>query len=289
LENGRLFNEIRKKTSELEKANKIKDEFLGFVSHELKTPVNALFGYANMLQERMFGDINPQQEQMLRKMAHCSFELMEMIETLLEATRIEAGEIPVNRCEVKLSNFMEELRSNYSASLPNRLRLVWDSPTVLPMIRIDERKVKHIISNLINNAIKYTDAGEVRVSTRWMKASEGKDAETRRHGDAVNEKNDATTPHPGEPLERGFIVFEVKDTGIGIPVEELPFIFEMFRQVRRLESQGFGGVGLGLHIVKTFTHLLGGEIEVKSEVGKGSVFKVLIPAPQEKESADTTE
>lgn len=250
LENARLLEHIRNQAVELEKANKVKDEFLGFVSHELKTPVNAVLGYAEMIQERLFGEINPEQVRALGKVIGCSRDLINMINSLLQATQIEAGVVKVEREEVALANLLDDLRSIYSVPLGKELTLNWDYPSEFPAIKTDREKLRHVLQNLISNAIKYTDKGNVSISARWLP-------------------------------EAKVVEFRVADTGIGIPGESLPFVFEMFRQVEGLKNGSRGGVGLGLHIVKKFTDLLGGKIDVESEPDRGSTFTVTIPCGHE--------
>ncbi|TAJ87199.1 GAF domain-containing protein [bacterium] len=250
LENARLLEHIKNQAVELEKANKVKDEFLGFVSHELKTPVNAVLGYAEMIQERLFGEINPEQVRALGKVIGCSRDLINMINSLLQATQIEAGVVKVEREEVALANLLDDLRSIYSVPLGKELTLNWDYPSEFPAIKTDREKLRHVLQNLISNAIKYTDKGNVSISARWLP-------------------------------EAKVVEFRVADTGIGIPGESLPFVFEMFRQVEGSKNGSRGGVGLGLHIVKKFTNLLGGKIDVESEPGRGSTFTVTIPCGHE--------
>ena len=237
---------IKKQTIELEKADKVKNEFLGFVSHELKTPVNTIVGYTEMVQSKMFGEINSEQERALGKVMANSRDLLNMVNSLLEATKIEAGTVRPEVRELNLGNFFEELKSAYDFPLNKELVLVWNYPCDLPVVKTDGDKLRHILQNLINNAIKYTDKGSVTVSARHLP-------------------------------EMGTVQFRVNDTGIGIPEEALPFIFEMFRQVNGSETRSCGGVGLGLHIVKKFTELLGGKIEVQSEPDKGSTFTFVLP------------
>jgi signal transduction histidine kinase len=143
-------------------------------------------------------------------------------------------------------DFLEKLRSTYDAPLDKDLILMWDYPTDLPPVSTDSEKLKHILQNLISNAIKYTDRGSVTLSARHL-------------------------------AHMNSIEFKVADTGIGIPEGELTLIFEMFRQANGSETRSSGGVGLGLHIVKKFTELLGGKIDVQSELNKGSIFTVTIP------------
>ena len=246
VENRDLFDEINATKEELEKANRAKDEFLGFISHELKTPVNSIIGYTGMIQDRMFGEINEEQGKSLGKVMNRSKELLSMINSLLEATKIEAGAVKVKRDEVALGKFLDELRTAYDVPLDKELTLIWDYPLDLPLVKTDSEKLKHILQNLINNAIKYTDRGGVTISTQCFP-------------------------------EAKVVKFKVADTGIGISKDEMPFIFEMFRQVEGSQARSSGGVGLGLHIAKKFTELLEGQIDVESEPGKRTTFEITIP------------
>ena len=246
LENARLLEHIKNQAVELEKANKVKDEFLGFVSHELKTPVNVVIGYASLLHNKTFGEINSEQKKALEKVVANTRDLLNMINTLLEVTKIRAGAAQIEIGKVNLNELFEELRSVYDVSLDKDLVLVWDFPCDLPVVNTDSDKLKHILQNLINNAIKYTDRGSITLSARHLPSSNS-------------------------------VEFKITDTGIGIPAKALPFIFEMFRQVEGSEIRSSGGVGLGLHIVKKLTELLRGEIGAESEVGKGSKFTLRLP------------
>jgi signal transduction histidine kinase len=246
LENARLLEQITAQATELMQANEVKNEFLGFVSHELRTPVNVIMGYGAILQSKMLGEINAEQDNALEKMNANSKELLNMIEELLEATKIEAGAVEPEMHEIQLSPFLDELRSNYSVPLNKEIRLDWNYPADLPAIKTDGEKLRHILLNVVGNAIKYTKQGSIAMSARHFP-------------------------------ETGQVEFEVADTGIGIPQEELPHIFEMFSQVKGGRTRSNEGVGLGLYIVKKFTEVLGGEIRVTSEVGKGSTFTIAIP------------
>jgi signal transduction histidine kinase len=231
----------------LEQSNKVKSEFLGFVSHELRTPLNQIVGQAAMIQDGLLGEINGEQSKALEKVLRYSHELASMINGLLEATRIGAGAVEVKTEEVELGRFLDELKSLYNTPLEKNVSLLWDSPSDLPSIRTDGGKVKHIVQNLIDNAIKFTEKGSVKISCRYLP------------------KNNAAE-------------FKVADTGSGIPEESLPSIFEMFRQANCSQTKPSRGVGLGLYIVKQFVELLGGKIEADSKLGKGSTFTVTLPS-----------
>ncbi len=244
--NSQLYEQSKKQAVELELANKVKDEFLSLISHELRTPVTVIMGYMRVLHDKMLGDINQKQEEALRNSLRYCNDLLGMITSILEVRRMEAEDVQMQNQLVSLDDILEDLRSVYDVPLNNEVSLIWDHSSKLSPIRTDAGKLRHVLQNLINNAIKFTEKGNVTISARSL--PETRAAE-----------------------------FKVTDTGIGIPKEALPFIFEMFRQVDGSESRTHGGVGLGLYIVKKFTEMLGGKIEVQSEPGKGSTFTVTIP------------
>lgn len=249
IHNAQLYEEIARQAVELEKASKVKSEFLGIISHELKTPLNVMMGYTGMIKEKILVD----QDRALGKIAKSSNDLLAMIDSILDATRIESGAISVRREGFDLGNFLRELKSFYDFPSDKGVGLVWDYPSGLPVIKTDGVKLRHVLQNLINNAIKFTDKGHVTVSAGVREGSK-------------------------QTAESGmWVQFKVADTGIGIAEDALPYVFEKFRQVDSSVKRSHGGVGLGLHIVKTFVRTLGGEIEVESELGKGSTFTVTIP------------
>jgi len=246
IHNSQLHEQTRSQAVELEKANKVKDEFLGLVSHELKTPLNAVLGYTTLIQDGELGEINSEQKRALEKTISHSGHLLDTINSLLVATKVEAGGIRVESHEVSLCHFLEDLRSAYDMRLNKDVPLQWDYPSDLPVVMTDSDKLRHILQNLIENAIKFTEQGSVKVSARC---------------------------HP----EAKRVEFKVTDTGVGITEESIPVIFEMFRQVNSAPKRSTGGVGVGLYIVKNFTDLLGGTISVESKLGRGSTFTVSIP------------
>jgi signal transduction histidine kinase len=243
---GANYAQSKQQTAELEKANKVKDEFLSFMSHELRTPLNIIMGYSRLIHERTLGEINPEQEKALAKVRNQCTDLLSMISDILQATKIEAEGAKAENYAVNLVDFLDGLKSGYEFPLNKEVRLEWDYPLDLPVVKTDAEKLKHILQNLVNNAIKFTEKGHVIVSARYF--SDGK-----------------------------IVKIEVADTGIGIPNDLLPVIFERFRQGDSTETRDHGGVGLGLYIVKKFTDLLGGTVEVRSDVDRGSTFTVALP------------
>jgi signal transduction histidine kinase len=246
-------HELEKTNSQLEqanrslvKANQSKDEFLHVMSHELRTPLNVMMGYSQLVKDGTFGTINQEQGNALDKVMARSKELLSMISEILRASSIEAGKVRAEKSPIQMGELLDDLRSNYEIPLDKKLTFNWDYPSEPRIIKTDADKLNHILQNLINNAVKFTDEGSITLTARYF--PETKAAE-----------------------------FEVVDTGIGIEQEMLPSIFEMFRQLDSSETRTHGGVGLGLYIAKKYTDVLGGQIQVKSEVGKGSTFTVTIP------------
>jgi len=254
--NSRLYEQTREQTIELEKYNKIKDEFLGVMSHELRTPLNIIMNYSEALKMGTFGDISPDQERGTEKIRAQAGHLLSLINGILEITKIESGTATVQADSIDVMDFMSESESDYIVPMEKELVLEWEYAGDLPAIVSDRVKLKQILTNLINNAIKFTDQGYVRVSARVAA-----DGET--------------------------LALEVADSGPGIPEESLPFVFEKFRQIDSATTRNYSGAGLGLYIVKNFVELLGGSIDVRSGIGEGSVFTVRVPIQPEHKPADT--
>ena len=254
--NSQLYEAIKKQAVEMERANKVKTEFLSVMSHELRTPLTSVLGYAAMMQDEVFGAINPEHDKALRMIVQQSQELLAMISSIMDATKIESGAAQVERHEFPLRGLLDDLKSTYDYAKDEGITLIWDYPSNLPVVNTDSEKLKHILQNLINNAIKFTPKGRVAISARILERDQ---------------------PQAEGNGRLGLVEFRVRDTGIGIPPKSLPAIFDMFRQVDSSETRGHGGVGLGLYIVKRFTEMLGGKVEVESKPGKGSIFTVTIP------------
>jgi signal transduction histidine kinase/HAMP domain-containing protein len=241
---SQLYSQLQLQTEKLEKANKTKDEFLSVMSHELRTPLNVIMGYAQVLSSGIMGDITPEQEKSLKKLMLHADDLLNMINNVLQAGRLQSGLVEVDIQSVNLNDFLDEMNAAYEFRTKQAVGLIWQSPPNLISVETDRSKLKHIIQNLVNNAIKFTEEGSVTVAVR-----------------SIN----------------GVVDFEIRDTGIGIPDDSLVSIFEMFRQADSSKTRGYGGTGVGLYIVKKFTEALNGQIHVESIVGKGTKFTVTLP------------
>jgi signal transduction histidine kinase/HAMP domain-containing protein len=244
--NARLFAQLQKKTIELERASQGKDEFLGVISHELRTPLNVIKGYTEIMMQGILGDVSDEQKRALETISNQAMDLFHMISGVLQVTRIEAGAVQTSARPVDLVGLLDELRRNYNIPFGKDLAIAWEYATDLPSMATDDEKLKAVIQNLVNNAIKFTDRGVVTISVRHMAAT--------------NE-----------------IELKVADTGIGIPAEKIQTVFDMFQQVDSSATRKFGGVGLGLYIVRKYVDLLGGRVAVQSEFERGSTFIVHLP------------
>ncbi len=246
INNSELYEQTSRQAAALEKAHRVRDDFLSVMSHELRTPLNVISGYTKLVREGVMGEINAEQRKALDKVSRHADELLFMVNSIMNATKIEGGALTLDRQEFLLTDLLDEIKTLYDYPRSKEVSLEWDYPGDLPSLRSDRDKLKHILQNLINNALKFTDAGSVMVTARQT----------------------------GEPTG---VELTVADTGIGIPAEDLPLIFDRFRQVDNSRTRAHGGVGLGLHIVRTFTELLGGKIKVASKPSHGSSFTVAFP------------
>ena len=240
---------------ELEKASRLKSEFLANMSHELRTPINALLGYTALMQERIYGDLTEKQHTALEKIRGASRHLLELINDILDLSKIEAGKMQVHLEDVRLQEIGVEVSQTVEPMVSSKgLRFVRDLEPELPAIRTDRTKIRQIVLNLLSNAIKFTHEGSITLRV----AGSG-----------------------------SMVRITVQDTGIGISPDNLQSIFEEFRQVDGSHTREYGGTGLGLSITKKLIDLLGGRITVASAPGKGSSFNVELPVSGPP-AADTT-
>jgi signal transduction histidine kinase len=244
IENAGLFEEARKKSHELEDAYRAKSDFLNTMSHELRTPLNVIIGGEQLLADGFFGNLTEEQAKGLEPVGRNARDLLRLINGILDLARLEARRVPLCVEEFALRGLMDELESSFAALAREKgLGLKFEEANGI-RLRSDRAKVKDILQNLIGNAVKYTDRGEVRISG--------------------GEKN-------------GGAMLSVRDTGIGIRADELGKVFEPFYMVEGVDREKYPGSGLGLSIVKRTVELLGGSIAVESEFGSGSAFTVTLP------------
>ena len=245
IENVRLFQEIQEKNELLEAANRHKSQFLANVSHELRTPLNSIIGFTRLVLRKTEGQIEKLQKDNLQKVLISSEHLLNLINELLDLSKIEAGRMEVYAETFKLDDVVRMATSTVEPLLKNgRVRLVTEIASDIPPLKTDRDKLKQSVLNLLSNAVKFTEKGEIKVSAA---------------------------------RNNGSLILKVSDTGIGMKKEALDFIFDEFRQADMSSTRKYGGTGLGLAIVKKFINLMGGEISVASEVGQGSTFTITMP------------
>jgi PAS domain S-box-containing protein len=262
---------------EMVKANKVKEEFLSVMSHELRTPLSVVIGYAGMLREGMMGQVNPQQQEALQKILSRAADQLQMINSIMQTTQLETRAVMPEYHRVNLPELLTHLRGDLDTTHTKKsVALVWDYSLEPAHIVTDSAKLKQILQNLISNALKFTDRGSVTISASLIERDGrnplGAVPELIQDANLTPSDLDLSTPTVQKCLQ-----IKVSDTGIGISAEQLWSIFDKFFQVDSSETRLYGGVGLGLYIVKTFTELLGGKVEVQSQRGSGTTFTVILP------------
>ena len=233
----------RRLLAELQEIDRMRAVFVATLSHELRSPINVILGYYDLLLEGVFGPLSPPQQEVVERIGHSARQLLELVTSTLEVSRSEAGRSALHLTMVDPASLLEEIRTE-TLEMQNKpgVTVRWHAEPALPLVYTDAAKLKVIVKNLLSNALKYTENGSVEIS--------------------VNR------------VDKG-IAIRVADTGMGIPSEALPHIFEPFRRLHP-EHQA-GGAGLGLYLVRLFADLLGARVSVASEVGKGSTFTVWVP------------
>ena len=245
IENVRLFQEIQEKNDQLEAANKHKSQFLANVSHELRTPLNSIIGFTRLVLRKTEGQIEKLQKDNLQKVLISSEHLLNLINGLLDLAKIESGKMEAYVETFKLDEVVRVATTTVEPMLKDgRVKLVTEIAPDIPALKTDRDKLKQSVLNLLSNAVKFTEKGEIKVAA-WS--------------------------------DNGNLKMTVSDTGIGMKKEALALIFEEFRQADMSSTRRYGGTGLGLAIVRRFINLMGGEIAVESELGKGSKFTITIP------------
>jgi len=247
------YRELQEKNRQLESAfhalkelDRLKSNFLATMSHELRTPLTSVIGYSEMMLEGLGGPLTAEQREYLQIIMEKGENLLQLITSILDISKIEAGRVKLVHSDVDVATVMRDAVATVMPLARKKgLRLTWQ-PAALPRVQCDREKIRQCLINLVNNAVKFTPAGgAVTVEARQLS------------GDRVG--------------------LSVTDTGIGISPQHLPRVFDVFYQVDGSSTREFGGAGLGLAIVKSYVEAHGGEVSVESTVGKCTTFTLVLP------------
>ena len=250
--NQEMEKRIDERTSQLAEAlekaraaDQIKSAFLATMSHELRTPLNSIIGFTGIMLKGLTGPLNPEQTKQMTMVQNSSRHLLALINDVLDISKIEAGQLVLTRAPFDLGKSIESMVKLVAPMADKKnLRVIVDLPTQVLTVNTDQRRLEQVVLNLLNNAVKFTDAGEVRLTCR---------------------------------VEDEHVVVSFADTGIGIASADLPKLFAPFHQVDSGLTRKRDGTGLGLSICKKILDMMGGTIEVQSSPGQGSTFTFRLP------------
>ena len=239
-----LNQKLQKTNQELEQANQHKDLFLASMSHELRTPLNAIIGYTELLRQGIYGPVTEQQVDRLQKVSHNSRRLLNLINDVLDLSKIASGGIGLQPVEISAQELIEQVTDSLASLAKTKgLSLVYDIEPEITL-RADPQRLNQVLVNLIGNAIKFTDEGSISITAR---------------------------------RENSSLHITIKDTGIGIPADSFSELFQEFYQVDSGSTRKYEGTGLGLAISKRIVEMHGGKIEFESIYGQGSSFHIRLP------------
>lgn len=261
--------ELERLSSELLRANRMKNDFLANVSHELRTPLNAIVGFVDLLREGVYGELSPRQVKPVERIEASANHLRHLVDQILDLAKMAAGRLDVHAESLDIRPFVLDVASEVESLVSEKnLSLSLAMGSALPRIRTDPTHLRQILVNLIGNAVKYTDKGSIVVKTRFLSREK-----------ALQEGMPAGTAAANENVA-SWLSMQVIDSGIGIAITDQERVFEEFEQVDsgpRTDSVN-RGTGLGLAISRRLARLLGGELLLASEPGKGSTFTLWLPA-----------
>lgn len=246
VQNAQAFERERRTVEQLKEVDRLKQEFLANMSHELRTPLNSIIGYSEVLLDGVDGDLTEDAEEDVEAIHSSGKHLLNIINEILDLAKIDAGQMELRYQQMSLKNLLYEVVRSSQVLVKDRLvEMRLDEITPIPDAYIDRVRLNQVVLNLVGNAIKFTEEGEILVSYQMK--------------------------------DPNYILVEVKDSGVGMSTEQLEVIFERFRQVDQSSTRRAGGTGLGLTITKQLVEMHGGQIGVRSELGEGSTFWITLP------------
>jgi signal transduction histidine kinase len=256
IQNARLFREIAEKSEELAQASQHKSQFLANMSHELRTPMNAILGYTELMADGIYGELPSRAVAVLERVQNNGKHLLALINDVLDLSKIEAGQLSLTLEDYALPDVVQSVVGAAEGLATTKgLKFTADIMPGLPTGHGDARRLSQVLLNLVGNAVKFTDAGEVAI---------------------------------GAAAKDGHFVLTVRDTGPGIAPADHGKIFEEFQQVDSSNTRKKGGTGLGLAISKRMVEMQGGTISVESELGRGATFRVTLPVRVEEFADELT-
>ncbi|HEV8307802.1 MAG TPA: ATP-binding protein, partial [Methylomirabilota bacterium] len=252
IQNARLFREIEEKGRQLEVASRHKSQFLANMSHELRTPMNAILGYTELILDGIYGEVSPKLRDVMERVDKSGRHLLGLINDVLDLSKIEAGQLTLALTDYSMKEVVHTVFTAVeSLAAEKALALKVTVAPDLPPGRGDERRLTQVLLNLVGNALKFTEAGEVRIEAR---------------------------------AADGVFVVSVSDTGPGIAETDQQRIFEEFQQADSSSTRKKGGTGLGLSIARRIVALHGGRLRVESRPGEGSAFTFTLPIRVERQA-----
>jgi signal transduction histidine kinase len=255
IENVRLFDEIREKGRQLAEASEHKSRFLANMSHELRTPLNAILGYNQLMLNDIYGEISDRMRAVLTRVQHSGRHLLGLINDVLDISKIEAGQLTLSLADYSIRNVVQSVSAAVEPLVREKqLGFKSEVPADLPPGRGDERRLTQVLLNLVSNAIKFTEVGQITINAS---------------------------------AADGAFIFSVRDTGPGIDPADQERIFEEFQQADSSITKKKGGTGLGLAIARRVIEMHGGRIWIESRIGNGATFFFTVPVRVEKQAGPT--
>ena len=264
------YDDLTRTNEELQKACKVKSDFLAIMSHELRTPLTAIIGFSEMLSEGIYGKLESDQKETLEEILHNAASLLDMINGILALTKIDSGKFRLEKASFDPAQTLARVsRTMTPIARKKGLEFRSEVPGMLPAVDGDEGKIQQALLNLLSNAAKFTPReGTVGLTARHFSSWD----------EIAGSVPDRSRPgSSSDAFRHGGLHIVVEDSGIGIDPENHDRIFDLFQQVDGSETRSYGGVGLGLALAREYVQMHGGCIWVESELGRGTRFSILLP------------